>query len=188
VPDSTQAVTDPDKTEQAASLTQNPTASHALAQEALDADVRGVAQQEHDQEVVDLGWNEPKELIAAPLVGGMDNEELWMLTRRFNKVCMTIRLVLTVHVFQYNADIYPWLQQMYHVKECLQPPPGNLDLNVADDEEFSPDKLRANLERLYMTVGLGLMGFGKQTVRLRSWRETRRTSCFCAVSPSNPPL
>lgn len=70
---------------------------------------------------------------------------------------------------------------MYHVKEVTKPVPGNLDLNIADEEEFSPDKLRANFERLYMTVIIGLMGFGKQIVRLRSWRERRRTAAFCAA-------
>ena len=43
---------------------------------------------------------------------------------------------------------------MYHVKEYPYPVPGNLDLNIADEDEFSPDKLRATIERLYMTVGL----------------------------------
>jgi len=46
---------------------------------------------------------------------------------------------------------------MYHVKEYPHPVPGNLDLNIADEEEFSPDKLRATIERLYMTVGIGLV-------------------------------
>lgn len=41
---------------------------------------------------------------------------------------------------------------MYHVKAIDYPPPGGLDLNISDEEEFSPDKLRGNLERLYMTV------------------------------------
>jgi hypothetical protein len=41
---------------------------------------------------------------------------------------------------------------MYHVKEIPNPPPGGLDLNIADEEEFSPDKLRSNIERLYMTI------------------------------------
>jgi hypothetical protein len=41
---------------------------------------------------------------------------------------------------------------MYHVKEIVTAPPGGLDLNIADEEEFSPDKLRANIERLYMTM------------------------------------
>lgn len=71
---------------------------------------------------------------------------------------------------------------MYHVKEVTYPVPGNLDLNIADEEEFSPDKLRATVERLYMTVGIGLMGSGKQVARLRSWREFNRTACFASVS------
>jgi hypothetical protein len=41
---------------------------------------------------------------------------------------------------------------MYHVKEIVTAPPGGLDLNIADEEEFSPDKLRGNVERLYMTI------------------------------------
>jgi len=54
-------------------------------------------------------------------------------------------------------------------------------LNIAEEDEFSPIKLRANLERLYMTVIVGLISFGKHIVRLRSWREPRRTSAFAAV-------
>ena len=73
-------------------------------------------------------------------------------------------------------------QQMYHVKAMSGPPPGGLDLNIADEDEFSPDKLRSNVERLYMTVIIGLIGFGKHIARLRSWREPRRTAAFCAVS------
>ncbi|KAI4734174.1 hypothetical protein E4T50_15280 [Aureobasidium sp. EXF-12298] len=141
-------------TDAAQNLTEEPTASHALAQ--ADVDVKGVAQLAHNSEVKDLGWNEPPEKIPAPLVGGMDNEELWVLVRRFNK-------------------------QMYHVKEYPYPVPGDLDLNIADEDEFSPDKLRATIERLYMTVGLGLMGFIKQIGRLRSWRERNRTAYFCAA-------
>lgn len=54
-------------------------------------------------------------------------------------------------------------------------------MNIADEDEFSPIKLRANVERLYMTVIVGLISFGKHIVRLRSWREPRRTSAFAAV-------
>lgn len=70
---------------------------------------------------------------------------------------------------------------MYHVKAIPQVPPGGLDLNIADDDEFSPDKLRANIERLYMTVIVGVIGFGKHIARLRSWREPRRTGAFAGV-------
>jgi len=154
IPDDSSMASHPNKVEASQSIREEPTASHALAM--ADHEVKGVAQQNHDDEVQDLGWNEPKNKIAAPLVGGLDNEELWVLVRRFNK-------------------------QMYHVKEYPYPVPGNLDLNIAEDEEFSPDKLRANIERLYMTIGIGMMNFGKHIVRLRSWRETRRTAWFCTV-------
>jgi len=66
-----------------------PTDSHALAMEAANAThpaEAGAAQVQHTEEVVDLGWNEPKEAVAAPLVGGLSNEDLWLLVRRFNKV------------------------------------------------------------------------------------------------------
>jgi hypothetical protein len=70
-------------------LTDTPTESHELAMESAKGthpDEAGAAQVQHAEEVVDLGWNEPKELVAKPLVGGMANEDLWLLVRRFNKV------------------------------------------------------------------------------------------------------
>ncbi|RDI88722.1 hypothetical protein Vi05172_g1157 [Venturia inaequalis] len=157
IPHETAAVTNPEKKELSTDTTDTPTISHALAAEAAaDPDSTGAAQQEHAEEVVDLGWNESAQEIANPLVGGLPNEDLWILLRRFNK-------------------------QTYHFKEIAHPVPGGLDLNIADEEEFSPDKLRANMERLYMTVLIGLMGFGKHIARLRSWREKRRTAYFCAA-------
>lgn len=70
---------------------------------------------------------------------------------------------------------------MYHVQALPEPPLGGLDLNIADDEEFSPDKLRANFERLYVTVIVGVVVFGKHIARLRSWRERNRTITFMVV-------
>ena len=154
IPEKQNAVSDPDKYEKAHALDEGETASHALA--TSDHANKGAAQEQHEQEVKDLGWNEPQESIPAPLVGGMENEHLWMLVRRFNK-------------------------QMYHVKEVTTPVPGNLDLYIADEDEFSPDKLRSTIERLYMTVGIGLMSVGKHVARLRSWSEKRRTAAFCSA-------
>lgn len=54
-------------------------------------------------------------------------------------------------------------------------------MNIADEDDFSPFKLRANIERLYMTVIVGLISFGKHIVRLRSWREPTRTGGFAAA-------
>jgi len=62
-----------------------PTLSHELANE--DHDEKGAAQIEHGStEVRDLGWNDPSPPV---LVGGLPNEELWTLVRRFNKVCFS---------------------------------------------------------------------------------------------------
>ncbi|KAF8181127.1 hypothetical protein K438DRAFT_1725259 [Mycena galopus ATCC 62051] len=154
IPDTVAPVTDPEHKEVAYSITQSPTDSHALAQ--VEQEEKGAAQEGHDAEVFDLGWNQHPDKVAKPLLGGLENEELWLLIRRFNK-------------------------QMYHVKEYPYPLPGKLDLNTADEEEFSPDKLRANLERLYVTVGLSVISIVKHVARLRSWRETRRTSVSCGV-------
>lgn len=63
----------------------NPTDSHVLAH--ADPEVLGAAQLNHGHtEVRDLGWNEDAKDVPTPLVGGLPNEELWTLIRRFNKV------------------------------------------------------------------------------------------------------
>ena len=142
-----------------ASFSNLPTGSHALAN--AEHEEQGAAQvRSSEAEVKNLGWfDDPQNM--PPLVGGLPNEELWTLIRRFNK-------------------------QMYHVKAISNPPPGDLDLNIADEEEFSPEKLRSNFERLYMTVIIGFLNFGKHIARLRSWREPRRSSIFCVVGYVTP--
>lgn len=154
LPDDTHIMTDQKEKGEAQSLTDEPTLSHALAN--IEYEDKGAAQQDHDEEVVNLGWNEPKEKIENPLIAGIDNEDMWLLVRRFNK-------------------------QTYHFKKIEHPVPGSLDLNVAEEEEFSPDKLRSNIERLYITVIIGIITFVKHIARLRSWRESRRTAWFCLV-------
>jgi hypothetical protein len=78
------------------------------------------------------------------------------------------------------------LQQIYNVKAIPDAPLQRLDLNRAEDDHFSPDKLRATLERFYTTIVIGLTAFVKHIARLRSWREPRRTSAFCSVgNPSD---
>ena len=131
------------------------TESHALALNTHE-DPGAVERNSTTGAVKDLGWFEDPQHVPT-LVGGLKNEDLWMYLRRFNK-------------------------QMYHVKAMTAYPPGGLDLNIADEDEFSPDKLRSNVERFYMDVILGLMGMANHIARLRSWREPRRTGAFLAVS------
>lgn len=84
IPDKADPVVAPDKVEVSNSLTEKPTDSHALAM--ADHDVKGAAQEPHDGEVKDLGWQDHVKDIPRPLVGDLPNEELWVLIRRFNKV------------------------------------------------------------------------------------------------------
>ena len=81
--------TDPAAEESTAiTMAEEPSLSHALAAATDEREEKGVAQQNRQQhpEVEDLGWNEKKEEIVSPLVGGLSNEDLWLLIRRFNKV------------------------------------------------------------------------------------------------------
>lgn len=79
------ATTDPEHKVIADSMEEKPTESHALAM--AEPDEKGAAQEDHDQEVVDLGWNEDPKNIQNPMIGGVRNEDFWVLVRRFNKVC-----------------------------------------------------------------------------------------------------
>lgn len=72
-------------------------------------------------------------------------------------------------------------QQVQYVKTISTPPSGGLDFNFSSDEEFSPDKLRANGERLYTTVIVGMLYFFKHVSRLQSWNEPARTSYFASL-------
>ena len=136
---------------------ENPTKSHALADNSTKAapEDKGACQFAHsDAEVKNLGWNHDD--VPRPVVGGIENKELWTMVRRFNK-------------------------QVFHVRSIDDPPLANLDLNIADWEEFSPEKLRAQLERLYMVIVVSLVSAWNHVARLRSWREWQRTSAFFAV-------
>ncbi|KAJ5103492.1 hypothetical protein N7532_004021 [Penicillium argentinense] len=122
-----------------------PTDSHVLSQ--VEQDEKGLSQQAGDTaELTDLGWSKPVQHIEEPLIAGLSNQDLWMLLRRFDK-------------------------QVYNVKAVPNAPLQNLDLTRAGDDEFSPDKLRATVERFYTSVVIILVGFINHVARLRSWRN-----------------
>lgn len=103
--------------------------------------------------VQDLGWSEdPK--VPQPVIQGMRNEDMWLLVRRFNKQTYRLRAF----------------------KE--QQPPGKLDMNIAADDDFFPDKLRSTLERCYTTVGISMVALSTHIARIRSWKEYQRTTLF----------
>ncbi|KAJ5773962.1 hypothetical protein N7457_008858 [Penicillium paradoxum] len=136
-------------------LPEGPTDSHILSQ--VEQDEKGLSQKAgKTTEITNLGWGEPPDSIEESLVAGLSNEDLWMLIRRFDK-------------------------QVYRVKAVPNAPLQRLDLTRTDDDEFSPDKLRATLERFYINVIVGLTNFIKHIARLRSWKEPRRTTSFCTA-------
>ncbi|KAM0495469.1 hypothetical protein ACHAP8_008060 [Fusarium lateritium] len=76
-------------------------------------------------EVTDVGWHTDQIHPKDHAVNGVKNEDAWLLIRRFNK-------------------------RVFHLKHTPKHPEGEMDLEVAEQEQFSPNKLRAQLERLYM--------------------------------------
>lgn len=72
-------------------LEQKPSESHALATE--NHELKGTAQEAgKEAHITDLGWQANAEVVAT-LVGGLPDEELWTLVRRFNKVFIADRFV-----------------------------------------------------------------------------------------------
>ncbi|TFK49827.1 hypothetical protein OE88DRAFT_1632450 [Heliocybe sulcata] len=126
-------------------------ASNPKARQVLNGTVVG-EENTGDKGLIDVGWDRP---TSGQLVSRLDNEDLWALIRRFNK-------------------------QLYHVKATDGPLPGGLDLWPAEEEEFAPDKLRSNFERVYVTVVTGMAAFVKHVARLRSWNERNRTIAWLA--------
>ncbi|KAF3903168.1 hypothetical protein ABW21_db0208901 [Orbilia brochopaga] len=106
--------------------------------------------------VRDIGWHRPTIEIPDPLVGGLRNGELFSRIRRFNK------------------DVFD---------VCAIPLKAShgLDLNESWSDKHAADKLPLQLQRVYLSIILGMASFGKQVARLRSWKEKRRTSVFCVV-------
>ena len=124
-------------------------------EKAVPAVAQGDVERPVDPGLQDLGWSEdPK--VPNPVLHGMKNEDIWKLVRRFNK-------------------------QTYHVKRIDEAPQGGIDMNIADKDAFTPDKLRSTLERIYMTIGLGSAGLLKHIARVRSWKEYKRTLLFFVV-------
>ncbi|KAF7917533.1 hypothetical protein EAE99_009199 [Botrytis elliptica] len=131
--------------------------SHEIARK--DYGIRGAVQQ-HDGSPVDnirdVGWHRPLTKIPDPLLGGLPNGRLFSLIRRFNKDVFDVRAV-DVEVSR------------------------GLDLNDAWSDEHAADKAALHLERMYLSMILGFASLGKHIARLRSWKETSRTSVFCAA-------
>ncbi|KAF5581768.1 hypothetical protein FPANT_8792 [Fusarium pseudoanthophilum] len=105
------------------------TALHTSVQhEALRHDAAEKLQEDvtpNPAEVQDVGWGDDHVRPEDYAIDGIKNEDVWLLIRRFNK-------------------------RVFHLKHAPNHPEDEMDFNVADEEQFSPNKLRAQIERLYM--------------------------------------
>ncbi|KAJ5567070.1 hypothetical protein N7535_006376 [Penicillium sp. DV-2018c] len=133
--------------------------SHELAHEIPE--VRGAIQTNNPtnseaEPVRDIGWHKANVEIPDPLIGGYTNGELFSIIRRFNKDVLDVKAV-PVEIAR------------------------GLDLNDAWAQDRITDKVTLNLQRVYLSVVLGIASLAKHVSRLRSWKETRRSSAFCVV-------
>ena len=72
--------------------TRMPTASHELAN--TDPEESGVAQRMNEEtEDKDLGWKEDAKAYSDTFLGGLSNDEVWTLIRRFNKQMFHLKSV-----------------------------------------------------------------------------------------------
>lgn len=106
--------------------------------------------------VTDIGWHMDTAMIPDPLIEGIPNGTLFSYIRRFNKDVFDVRSV--------PMDVT-----------------SGLDLNESWAPDYATEKIPLQLQRLYLTLALGIASLIRQMARLRSWRETRRTAAFCAA-------
>ncbi|KAG5923106.1 hypothetical protein E4U42_005053 [Claviceps africana] len=143
-----------------------PTHSHALARENADEmdlqqpRTQAPAQQPAENQAADerdepAAWTTDESAARTwPVLNNLTNQQLWALIRRFNR-------------------------QVFAVRAVDDPDPDmDMDMDMGAVDDLFPERLRAHVERLYMTVLVGLYAAYKHVVRLRSWREKQRTLVF----------
>ncbi|KAH8904517.1 hypothetical protein BR93DRAFT_899550 [Coniochaeta sp. PMI_546] len=106
--------------------------------------------------VTDIGWHMDTSTIPDPLIEGISNGAVFAFIRRFNK-------------------------DVFDVRSVPMEVTSGLDLNESWAPDYATEKIPLQLQRLYLTFVLGIASLIRQTSRLRSWRETRRTAAFCAA-------
>ena len=62
-----------------------PTDSHALAHAEVEQ-ASLIHTSPDDEATTDIGWQQQPHEFNEPIIGGIPNDDLWMLIRRFNKV------------------------------------------------------------------------------------------------------
>ena len=89
-------------------MEERPTVSHQLAETSDDGPEHGAAHTKHNTaEVEDLGWHADPHHLPEPLIGELSNEQLWTLTRRFNKQLFHVKALDEPPVSSSPSSILP---------------------------------------------------------------------------------
>lgn len=96
------------------------------------------------------------------IVEGMEDDKLFMLLRKFDQQVTHTLIMTTTNTHPREPD---------------------LRRSTLPNVPFSSDVLKANLERLYASGGIGLTRAIGEIARLRSWavEERKRTTAFCVT-------
>lgn len=89
-----------------------PTDSHALAHAEVE-EASLIHTSPDDEATADIGWQQQPHEFDEPIIGGIPNEDLWMLIRRFNKVgvmlCALLNKGLTsIHIANISCQGYAY--------------------------------------------------------------------------------
>lgn len=135
----------------------------AKQQEAIDA---GHASSETVAREVEKAKGDKREMQGkAPkgtIVEGIEDDKLFMLLRKFDQQVTHTLIMTTTNTHPREPD---------------------LRRSTLPNVPFSSDVLKANLERLYASGGIGLTRAIGEIARLRSWaaEERKRTTAFCVT-------
>lgn len=130
--------------------TYRATPSHTLA--ATSILNRNAPSQGRAGPLLDLGWSGNADNDQESWVKNLHNEDLWVLLRRLDRVrCLCVQNNPSVPVLTHHE------QEVFEIRQTDHVPFGELDMTISDELQCSPNKLRAEVERLYMgMVRLGI--------------------------------
>lgn len=151
-------------------------------QEKLPQHLQGVGTIDPDRlkekGTADIGWDNLDGETPVPLLPGLRNDGLWLLERRFNKQTFRVRRLYAQNqdpsLIASDGDAAKRAEEEAKQRKAIE----QLDFNIGAEEQFSPEKLRATLERVYMTIIVGVAAFFKHIARLGAWTEWKRSAFF----------
>lgn len=75
-----------------------PTDNHDLAQDQdqVEPEEHALVHTSSNRKLLDIKWKPSSRTVEETLAPGLSNEDLWLLIRRFNKVCLPAPVLVTI--------------------------------------------------------------------------------------------